>query len=170
MPHFDPLSGCSHLSIWEATIFSKQFLEAVHFLHTKGVAHRDLKPENVVINFSGHQLFVIDFHLAQRVDGRNDAEHGFIGTEGFTAPEIKADDWKERYYSLIDADLWATGNLLEYILLRCDEPKSPQLSTLWSIARKLMVETPSARPSIDEALGMLTASEAPRFKYVSDDG
>ena len=165
MPHRKPLNECSALSVPIVTDFGRQLVEAVWFMHGQGVAHRDLKPENVVVDLHMHQLSIIDYDLAMFVDGRNEMVHGYVGTEGFTAPEV-GDDWKERYYSPIAADLWATGRVLEFLLSRSDDPKSPKLKLLRSISRRLLDDDPAQRPGADEALDdiLLRAKHPPFYK------
>jgi len=154
MPYRQPLNECRTISVHTAANFGRQLLEAVQFMHTCGVAHRDLKPENVVVDLGMHQLFIIDYDLAIFVDGRDDTVHGYVGTDGFTAPEV-GDDWKERYYSPIAADLWATGRVLEFLLSRSNDPESPELKRLWSISRLLSNDDPAQRPGAAQALAML---------------
>jgi len=85
------------------------------------------------------------------VDGRDEMVHGYVGTDGFTAPEV-GDDWKERYYSPIAADLWATGEVLEFLLYLSDHPKSPALTRLLWISKRLLDDDPEKRPGADNAL------------------
>ena len=169
MPYQEPLNECSTLSVHMAANFGRQLLEAVRFMHVQGVAHRDLKPENVVVDLGMHQLFIIDYDLAIFVDGRDDMVHGYVGTDGFTAPEV-GDDWKERYYSPIAADLWATGRVLEFLLSRSNDPESPELKPLWSISRLLLNDDPAQRPGADRALARLpknATSAMPRLAEAS---
>jgi len=167
MPYQTPLNECSTLSVPMVTDFGRQLLEAVQFMHGQGVVHRDLKPENVVVDLHKHQLFIIDYDLAMFVDGRDDMVHGYAGTDGFTAPEV-GDDWKERYYSPIAADLWATGRVLEFLLSRSNDSESPELKPLWSISRLLSNNDPVQRPGADQVLAMLPTTarsrRAPGFR------
>jgi serine/threonine protein kinase len=172
MPRLKPFSECDSFSVPVRTTFvlARHLLEAACVMHTNGVVHRDLKPENVVVGDDKSQLFVIDYDLAERVDGRDDVVSGYVGTDGFMAPEIRMCKEKDRLYYAIPADLWATGNLPEHLLLiKCDEPESPALETLWSISSLLKNNDPEEQPSADEALTMLdtpsgdTALESPRI-------
>jgi serine/threonine protein kinase len=139
-------------------VLARHLLEAVHFMHANGVVHRDLKPENVVVDDDGSRLFVIDYDLAERVNGRDDVVSGYVGTDGFMAPEVRICKKRGKSYYAIPADLWATGNILEFLLLIiCDEPESSALEMLWSISRLLQNDDPEKRPSADEALAMLDA-------------
>ena len=154
MPYKMPLSECSTLSVSIVVDFGQQLLEAVQFIHEQGVAHRDLKPENVVVDLGERELFIINYGLAMSVDGRDEMVHGYVGTDGFTAPEV-GDDWKERYYSPIAADLWATGKVLEFLLYLSDHPKSPTLTRLLWISKWLLNDDPEKRLGADNALAYI---------------
>lgn len=66
-------------------VFS-QLLEAVRYLHKKGITHNDIKPDNLLITNNGNNLKLIDFGLSD-----NDA-HFLLKTPGcsaiYAAPEL----------------------------------------------------------------------------------
>ena len=128
MPYYQPLDKWHPTSVCAAALLGTQLLEAVVFLHAQGVVHHDLKPENVVIDVDLLQLFIIDYDLATWVYGRDEVMHGFVGTNGFTAPEVGSSKQKGRYYSPIAADLWATGNILCFMISCIVKLDSPELS------------------------------------------
>jgi len=78
-------------------------------------------------------------------------EHGFVGTDGCTAPEVR----DETHYSPIVADLWATGSVLKSLLPRSDDSNSPKLKPIWAITGLLLNDDPAQRPEADQALAML---------------
>ena len=155
MPYYQPLDKWHPTSVRAAALLGTQLLEAVVFLHAQGVAHRDLKPENVVIDVDLLRLFIIDYDLATWVYGRDEVMHGFVGTNGFTAPEVGSSKQRGRYYSPIAADLWATGNILRFMISCIVELDSPELKLLQLISRLLMDDDAKQRPSAKEALNML---------------
>jgi serine/threonine protein kinase len=63
-----------------------QLLQAITYLHRRGVLHRDLKPENVLVDASG-RLKVLDFGLALLRDAPGQDE-GLSGTLAYMAPEL----------------------------------------------------------------------------------
>jgi serine/threonine protein kinase len=59
--------------------------EALQAIHAAGVIHRDLKPANVILSPDGPR--VIDFGIAQALEGPGVTDRGFIGSPQFMAPE-----------------------------------------------------------------------------------
>lgn len=47
--------------------FAYQILDALSFIHEKGIVHRDIKPSNIMILPSGH-CFLIDFSIGFKID------------------------------------------------------------------------------------------------------
>ncbi len=64
-------------SIEEATAIVEQALEALVYMHERGVCHRDLKPANLLLTAEG-QVKIVDFGLAVQ------PEYGRLTTQGFT--------------------------------------------------------------------------------------
>ncbi|MFI7440551.1 protein kinase domain-containing protein [Nonomuraea indica] len=76
---------------------------ALAIIHAAGVVHRDLKPANIIMGADGPVL--IDFGIAQVLDATRLTMTGtFLGTPGYTAPEIFAD---EQVDSPADIHAWA---------------------------------------------------------------
>ncbi|WP_189129166.1 serine/threonine-protein kinase, partial [Nonomuraea cavernae] len=76
---------------------------ALAIIHAAGVVHRDLKPANILMGAEGPVL--IDFGIAQVLDATRLTMTGtFLGTPGYTAPEIFADEQVE---SPADVHAWA---------------------------------------------------------------
>jgi len=71
-----------------------QILEAVAFIHSRGVMHRDLKPENILMVFvdSDTDIKVCDFGTAKTAEkGRGVPRSAtFTGSDHYLAPELIA--------------------------------------------------------------------------------
>ncbi|MBQ9475540.1 MAG: protein kinase, partial [Bacteroidales bacterium] len=91
-------------------IFS-QILDAVEYLHHKGLLHNDIKPENVMVTFVGNDVKLIDFGLAESDSDYLNKRLG--GTEGSSAPEVLAGDTSES--STASADIYSLGLILDLL-------------------------------------------------------
>lgn len=92
--------------------FMLQLVNAVEFMHEKGIYHRDIKPENIFLTSSG-DMKLGDFGLAT-----HDAwstEFG-VGSDRYMAPEQYGPGTYGYGYSPAAADIWAIGICLLNIL------------------------------------------------------
>ncbi|MEM7800888.1 MAG: AAA family ATPase [Chloroflexota bacterium] len=101
-------------SIDEIVKLIRDLLQALAYVHRRGVLHRDIKPDNVLV--SGGDLRVLDFGLSID-DSRNGLSQA--GTPLYMAPELI----EAPYYSK-QTDLYAVG-VLFYQLLTEKHPFEP---------------------------------------------
>lgn len=89
-------------------IFS-ELIEAVGYIHKKGIVHNDLKPENILISRNGDSLKLIDFGLS------DDDAHFIIKTPGcsqaFAAPELKEDRKSD-----VRSDIYSVGKIMRMVI------------------------------------------------------
>ena len=92
-----------------ARYFFKQLLEALNFMHLRGVTHRDLKPENLMLD-SQSRLKVADFGLSGPIDGRDGSGtlQTQCGTITYMAPELHL----QKSYTGEGVDLFAAAIIL----------------------------------------------------------
>lgn len=108
--------------------YSAQILDAIAYMHTRGVIHRDLKPENVLLDKDMH-VKITDFGTAKilsdpKATGSAQADAGdpldgsdsdravsFVGTAEYVSPELLRDK-----NACKASDLWAFGCILYQLL------------------------------------------------------
>lgn len=117
------LEFCSMGDLYEAIRFGKgpletrnvrefmlQLINAVDFMHSKGLYHRDIKPENIFLAQDG-SMKLGDFGLATTDPWCYDSS---VGSDRYMAPEQY--DASENGYSPAKADTWAIGICLLNVL------------------------------------------------------
>lgn len=107
--------------------FSAQILDAIEYMHSRGVIHRDLKPENVLLDDSLH-VKITDFGTARLLSdprapsrpddtsGRDKAQddnraESFVGTAEYVSPELLRNK-----NACKASDLWAFGCILYQLI------------------------------------------------------
>lgn len=94
----------------DCILFMRQICEGVAYMHSQSIVHLDLKPENIMChNRTSHQIKIIDFGLAQKLDP-NHPTRVLFGTPEFIAPEII------NYEPIgTESDMWSLG-VICYVL------------------------------------------------------
>lgn len=87
----------------EAKPFLREILEALNYVHQKGISHRDLKPENLLLDADGH-IKLSDFGLSRYIskDGLVDTP---CGSPCYASPECLSG----QRYDGITTDVWSIG-------------------------------------------------------------
>lgn len=86
----------------------RELLDAVAYLHKRGIVHNDLKPENILISHTSDSLRLIDFGLS------DDDAHFLIRTPGCT-PLFAAPELKDNHTSDVRSDIYSIGRLMNAI-------------------------------------------------------
>lgn len=94
----------THQSI--ARFVCAQAINALEYLHRRGIVHRDIKPENMMLTGAGHLKFV-DFGTAKDLLQTDLNGPEFVGTPEYMSPAAVASKKCGP-----DADLWALGVVL----------------------------------------------------------
>ncbi|CAD8157829.1 unnamed protein product [Paramecium octaurelia] len=97
------------LSIVETIKIMRELLEAVSYIHDKGVMHRDINPLNIM---KADTVKLIDFGLARKI--KNQLNFPTSGTPGYMAPEIINYNKDKQYDE--KADIYSLGCLLYKLL------------------------------------------------------
>jgi len=92
--------------------FMMQLVDAVQFIHSKGIYHRDIKPENIFLTQDGF-MKLGDFGLATAEPWSWEIA---VGSDRYMAPEQY--DPTEAGYSTAKADIWAIGIVLLNVLFQ----------------------------------------------------
>lgn len=73
--------------------------EAIALCHANEIIHRDIKPDNFLLGFDG-RIKIADFGVSGQ-DSRVLPHQTYVGTKGYTAPEILYEDTHNKR-----ADIW----------------------------------------------------------------
>lgn len=103
-------TGYGPLETEHVRSFMLELVDAVSYMHSKGIYHRDIKPENIFLSESG-SMKLGDFGLATT---ENWSYEMTVGSDRYMAPEQY--DSAGAGYSPAQADIWAIGICLLNIL------------------------------------------------------
>lgn len=125
---FDKIEADAGVNEDIAHVYFTQLINAVGYMHSKGVGHRDIKPENMLLTAEG-ELKVADFGMATLFEygGKKKLAVTLCGSPPYVAPEVLAcssqGSNKGQGYAADLADIWSCGVVL-FTLLAGNTPWS----------------------------------------------
>ena len=125
---FDKIEADLGVSEDIAHAYFTQLINAVGYMHSKGVGHRDIKPENVLLSADGN-LKLADFGMATLFEyhGKRKMAVTTCGSPPYVAPEVltpvMVKGTKTISYCADQADIWSCGVVL-FVLLAGNTPWS----------------------------------------------
>jgi serine/threonine-protein kinase CHEK1 len=125
---FDKIEADSGVSEDIAHVYFTQLINAVGYMHSKGVGHRDIKPENVLLSADG-DLKLADFGMATLFEYHDKRKMAvtMCGSPPYIAPEVfscsSQEGTKGTGYCADFADIWSCGVVL-FVLLAGNTPWS----------------------------------------------
>jgi WD40 repeat protein/serine/threonine protein kinase len=156
----DQMEGKS-IPVMQILTWLEQIVEALAYVHGKGVVHRDIKPSNILLDGGGN-VYVSDFGIAQVLVGQ-DQTFSISGTRIYAAPE----QWTTHEVTP-QTDIYSLG-VVVFELLTGVQPfydpvhgiyRDPLSAALPSVVSFL----PSADPRLDTVLARATAYQ-PADRY-----
>ncbi|XP_017286090.1 mitogen-activated protein kinase kinase kinase kinase 3 isoform X9 [Kryptolebias marmoratus] len=94
------------LSESQIAYMSRETLQGLYYLHSKGKMHRDIKGANILLTDNGY-IKLADFGVSAQITATLAKRKSFIGTPYWMAPEVAAVERKGGYNQL--CDIWAVG-------------------------------------------------------------
>lgn len=120
---FEPETVENPLRMWKnetkIKIITKQFLNAIEYIHSKNIIHNDIHPYNILYNPSNDKIIIIDF--SEAIIGPKslyyiiNKKENFMPTSYYMAPEKLIPD-KSKYHITNKVDIYSIGSIL-YVLL-----------------------------------------------------
>ncbi|EMD33614.1 hypothetical protein CERSUDRAFT_56613, partial [Gelatoporia subvermispora B] len=100
------ISRLGSLALECSRTYAAQIVDALEYMHSKGVIHRDLKPENLLLD-DDFRIKITDFGTGKVLGTGDERTKTFVGTAQYVSPELLEDGETSK-----SSDLWALGCIL----------------------------------------------------------
>ncbi|SCU81504.1 LAMI_0B06524g1_1 [Lachancea mirantina] len=151
--------------------YGAQIIDAIDFIHQKGVVHRDIKPENILLD-KEMKVKLTDFGTAKLLEENSDTKtydllersKSFVGTAEYVSPELLNENYVD-----YKCDIWAFGCIIFQMIagkppfkaaneyLTFQKVMKVQFAftagfplVIRDLVRQILVKNPDSRPSCRE--------------------
>ncbi|EAY07039.1 CAMK family protein kinase [Trichomonas vaginalis G3] len=104
---FEHIQCHTMFTFTEQLEIANQLIDALNYMHKKGIYHRDIKPENILFD-SNFRPKIIDFGMSVEEDF---CGHSIVGTPIYMAPET----FTNQCYDVKKIDIWSLGVTLHML-------------------------------------------------------
>jgi len=114
-------------------------LNALEYIHSRGVVHRDIKPSNIMVERESN-VRLMDLGIARMNGGNKFSSFGFIGTPQYSAPEQILRENEKNMQLNASTDVYALG-ITFYELLTGKNPFDSEAEAE-TLARQVRMKLP----------------------------